>query len=235
MKKIIAGIVVILVLGATGYFVRKTDNFRLPVNPPVTKTFVPLSFIPGGVRSVEQFRAALAADKDLVAQFPDFDFSKARFERLGRPVCAFIAYRNGKDFRWTKGCKPLPADTLVITDGKTYIRARCGNKISFSPQAPTIDSDVDEAFDFPPTAGDVPPASPAPIFPTPISTPVTTIPSEPMPLPPCMNCAGYPVFVPIPVSTPVRMDAGDGYCGIAMCFGLLSLFLAQKKLDARKN
>lgn len=211
-----------------GFNIRKTNG---KPSPAIQLLFVPRSFIPGGVHTVEQFRAALAADKSLAAEFPGFDFSKAHFEWLGHPVCAYVAYRDGKDFRWTKRCKLLPADTLVLTDGTTYIRAKCGNKLAFSPQVPVIDSDVTEAIDTPGTDGDVPPVSGTPVpTPTPVSQPVQPVPpviSMPVPEPPCVDCGGIIVVPP-----PRRISADDGDSGclwiaVAALFGALVLVRAR--------
>lgn len=155
-------------------------------------------FIAGGVQSVSDFRVALDADAALRRQFPDFDFAHARFERLARPECVFVAYRSGNDFAWTHRCKILRAGELILTDGKYRIRARCGNALSFTPEAPLLPNDVDELGIEP---DPIPPptnliagiAAPTPISPgPPLPSPTPPPGVPPMPAPPtypvCLNC-----------------------------------------------
>lgn len=180
--------------------------------------FVPRSFIPGGFKTLPEFRAALA-DPMLRLAYGDFDFSHARFERLGHPECLFVAYRSGPKFAWTRRCKILKAGELILTDGKYRIRAKCGNLLSAQPEAPTFADGIDDDFVLD-TNTPMPPDAPTnltaqvPPPPSPISTP------EPPFAPPIITPPSVPV---VPVCTNCRHSVPEG--GSTITYVLIGLFV----------
>ena len=156
-------------------------------------------FILGGVHDVDQFRRELAADAALSAQFPNFAGDEAHFEVLKESECVYIAYRKGNSFAWTPHCKMLYAGELILTDGQYRIRAACGNKLSFAPQAPTIPSDD------PGNVPEVTPMTPEPVTPVTPTTPepVTPVTPEPGPSPvPPIGPPTPPIGPPSPPPMP---------------------------------
>jgi hypothetical protein len=96
------------------------------------------------VQFPEQLQTAVAGDQDLADHFKDFDFSKARFTVLDKDSCAYVSLRKDNKIRWTARCVTLHKGELILTDGRILIRARCGNRISYIPQAPIDPVPVDE-------------------------------------------------------------------------------------------
>jgi len=177
MKKTIAVIAAVLLLCvALRVALRHAEPLAQPrtVTTAVLPPEVYLGFVPGGVRTLQQFSAALYADKALAAQYQGFDFSKARFENTTQVECLHVAYRRGDKFAWTAKCKLLPKGTLILTDGRYRIRAACANMLTAAPQVPTIPSELE------PNALDVPdniPALPEPS--APVLSPTVVTPSTP--------------------------------------------------------
>jgi hypothetical protein len=54
-----------------------------------------------------------------------------------------MSYRVGDRVYWTKEKVTLPQGEALLTDGRSLIRARCGNCISDTPQGPTSDAEPD--------------------------------------------------------------------------------------------
>jgi hypothetical protein len=96
----------------------------------------PYSVIPGGVRSVQELRSAIAHDPLVAALFANFDLSRAYIARLARDREVYVSYRLGDHIYWTKKRLLLRAGETVITDGKHEARTRCGNRISETPVRP---------------------------------------------------------------------------------------------------
>jgi hypothetical protein len=111
------------------------------------------SVVPYGVQFPEQLQTALPGDQELADHFKDFDFSKARFTVLDKDTCAYVSLRKNNKIRWTAQCVMLHKGELILTDGRILIRARCGNRISYIPQAPIDPVPVDDLdrTDLPPT------------------------------------------------------------------------------------
>ncbi len=176
-------------------------TMQIPTSPQHPKVYPRpfYGFIYGGVHSVAQFRDVLAHDPALAAQFPGFDWSKARFETLKQSECAYIAYRRGNEFAWARKCRMIYAGELILTDGQFRIRAVCGNLISNMPMVPVIPMDTE------PVAIDVPPNTYAPVPDSVASAPVLDGPSVPPSL--------LPVGVPTSIGTPSP---------IGLCCGIVS-------------
>jgi hypothetical protein len=122
----------------------------------------PHSIIRGGAYSSVELKQALARDSVAAVHYAGFRTSDAHLDRLERPRLAYLSYRIGKSVRWTRRAVPLPAGEAVLTDGTHLARARCGNRISFTPQEPVgpeVDLDTPEAppaQDVVPDAGGLP-------------------------------------------------------------------------------
>jgi hypothetical protein len=218
----------------------KTDSGVPNPLPAISKVMATYSFISGGVHSVDQFRRSLQTDAALAAQFPDFDFGKAHFEVLGKDACAFVAYRVGNKFAWTRHCIKLTANEMVLTDGHYNLRAKCGNLISVTAEVPLLPQDVQDELDadeslpnpvsdevptvsvFPivPGAGispsPVPGPAPLPIFPSPVPGPAPfPIPPSPITGPGPSPIVPFPCVGCVPIEpTPVSVPDGDKYVGI---------------------
>ncbi len=97
----------------------------------------PYSVIPGGVRSVQELKLAILADRSIASHYSDFDFSKSQIIRLEAEKTAYVAYRVNNEIFWTKKKLKLRSGEELITDGVHYARLRCGNRISEDPHGET--------------------------------------------------------------------------------------------------
>jgi hypothetical protein len=89
----------------------------------------PYSVIPGGIRSVPEFREALLRDPVAAAHYAGFDISRSRVLELKAAKTAYVSYRIKDHVFWTSRRVRLLRGEAVITDGVHYGRARCGNRI----------------------------------------------------------------------------------------------------------
>ncbi len=61
---------------------------------------------------------------------------------------AYVSYRTPSGIYWTKNRVPLREGELVLTDGGSEVRGRCGNRISNTPEQPVAQNEPPaEAFD----------------------------------------------------------------------------------------
>jgi len=97
----------------------------------------PYSVIPGGVRSAQELKEAVAKDPVVAKHFGGFQRDRARLVALPAPKAVYVSYRIGSEVFWTKKKLTLAKGENVITDGLSSARARCGNRISETPQAKT--------------------------------------------------------------------------------------------------
>jgi PEP-CTERM motif-containing protein len=106
-------------------------------NPSPARVVYPNSVIRGGVRTPEEFKAALLKDGVVAAHFSDFNGPKSRIIELKTDKAAYVSYRINDKVYWTKKKVSLAKGERLLTDGTNYARARCGNRISEVSQAPT--------------------------------------------------------------------------------------------------
>lgn len=99
------------------------------------------SVIPGGVRQSSELTSALARDQYARAHFASFNASKAYVVHTKAPRLAHVSYRMGEKIYWTKKKVRLPAGEALLTDGKSFVRARCGNRISDTAQSNVSDKE----------------------------------------------------------------------------------------------
>ncbi len=164
-----------------------SPTFVLPQRP---RRVYPYSVIPGGVRSPQELREYASHDQMVASHYAGFKLATARMVRLKRGRLGYVSYRIGDKIFWTQRKLRLARGEQLITDGVHYARARCGNRVSATPQEPTWPLEPPpEAFerpglDYPP--GTLPPLIPPnpapPAFPN--STPPVSIPNAPFIIPP---------------------------------------------------
>ncbi len=104
----------------------------------------PYSVIPGGVRSGGELREIAARDYVVARHFANFDFNHARLVRTREARLVYMSYRKLDRIYWTKKKVHLRAGDLLLTDGKTTARARCGNQVSDAPQSETSPEEPSE-------------------------------------------------------------------------------------------
>jgi hypothetical protein len=89
-----------------------------------------LSVVPGGVYTLAELRTVIARDPIVAAHYRGMDVDAMRIETLTAGKSAYVSYRRGDQTYWTRNRVWLKAGETVLTDGKTTIRARCGNCVS---------------------------------------------------------------------------------------------------------
>jgi hypothetical protein len=218
--------------------------------PALSRPNYRYSLVPYGVQFPDRFQEVVAGDQDLAEHFKDFDFSRARFTVLDKDTCAYVSFRKDNKIRWTAQCVMLHKGELVLTDGRTLIRARCGNRISYIPQAPVDPIPVDDLdrTELPPS--DHPRATPD--FAFNIAPPLPPAgPSEGPPAAPPTTAGNYPPITSvIPVgavnhvsgvgccaaspSKPVAVPEADSVVMLLMCTLLLAAAIFLRKTCLRK-
>jgi hypothetical protein len=102
------------------------------------RVIYPYSVVPGGVKSVEELKNAIASDPVVSAHYATFDVSSARIIRLDRDRSMHVSYRLGGQVYWTKRVLKLDKGETLITDGVHTARTRCGNQISETVSEPAL-------------------------------------------------------------------------------------------------
>ncbi len=96
----------------------------------------PFSVIPGGVLDEHELAESMAKDTVVRAHYGDLQPERMWFTRTRQPISAYVSYRKGGDVHWTSHPVTIPANELVLTDGKHMVRARCGNRIEVKKPEP---------------------------------------------------------------------------------------------------
>jgi len=169
-----------------------TRSLKLQIPPQsfrAGRQVFPYSIIPGGVRSGKELEDSMVNDPVAAKHYAGINPQRLLVQRLKRDVDLFASYRVGNNVYWTTHALHVRAGELVLTDGVNLIRARCGNRlvrIPPLPEAPTSPVDppwiVFEAgtpslappLENPPLLAATLPGlspAPAPVPPTPSSTP----------------------------------------------------------------
>jgi len=106
-----------------------------------SRPIYPYSIIRGGAYSGAELRDAL--DRDPVAARHYFGFRRSLVHPAVSPFSepVFLSYRVGNAVYWTSRPVRLPAGETLLTDGENYARARCGNRVSPTPQTPVNDTE----------------------------------------------------------------------------------------------
>jgi len=150
------------------------------------------SLVPGGIHSLNDL-AWLRRDDPLLAEnYKSFDLSKARFIVLDHDVVAYVSYRQADRMYWESHPTVIEKRELVITDGSNFIRARCGNLISYIPGLPTSPDE--------PTDIDVP------AFPSSGEPPQVPGTNQPLPFVPVAEPAAPPTPSPAPGMSSAPMN-----------------------------
>ncbi len=97
----------------------------------------PYSVVPGGVRNAQELKEAISRDPVVAQHYAGFQRDRARVVELPAARAVYVSYRIGSGVFWTKKRTQLVKGEKVVTDGENYARARCGNRISETPQAKT--------------------------------------------------------------------------------------------------
>jgi hypothetical protein len=97
----------------------------------------PYSVVPGGVESASEVRAAMARDATVAAHYASIKVTALRPSRQVGDIRRYVSYRmNGKIY-WTSKPVTIRNGELLLTDGLTTLRGRCGNRLADARQSPT--------------------------------------------------------------------------------------------------
>lgn len=97
----------------------------------------PYSIIPGGAYSPAELRNADQEDPLVKEHYADFNMKRAEVVRLTDDRYQYVSYRLRKKIYWTKKKLRIPKGELLLTDGSSWARARCGNRLSEKPHKET--------------------------------------------------------------------------------------------------
>jgi hypothetical protein len=171
----------------------------------------PYSVIPGGVENAQELKNAVLHDPVVAGHYADFNLAKARIVRLDNNRAVYVSYRLGDRVYWTKKALKLFKGERLISDGVHQARARCGNRLSYTPAQPVSPLEPTPtamAAPLPPTlfAVNQPPVLPStPLPPPPGSSPPGTPPGGgiiPPPIVPIGGGGSHPKTPPVVTPEP---------------------------------
>jgi hypothetical protein len=110
--------------------------FEAAVNSRSLSPVYPYSVVPGGVHTLESLREAVHRDRVVAQHYSEVNLKTIRFIAAPEQSFAFVSYRIKDKVFWTKSRVRIPRGEMLVTDGSKWIRSRCGNRISETPQTP---------------------------------------------------------------------------------------------------
>ncbi len=117
---------------------KRKPNLVAVSQPPVRQSprkVFPFSVIRGGAFTDLELARARRTDPVIDAHYASFG-SHPVFKKTPRDLLMYVSYRQGKDVYWSQTRHLIPKGETVIADGSSLARARCGNRLSATPQAP---------------------------------------------------------------------------------------------------
>ena len=108
---------------------------------PAARPVYPFSIIRGGAYSATELKGALDRDDVAARHYRAFRQALVHTTAANFPAPVYISYRVGDEIYWTSRAVALPHGETLLTDGRNYARARCGNRISETPRTPVSDSE----------------------------------------------------------------------------------------------
>jgi hypothetical protein len=116
----------------------RADARRLALPKPGRPVY-PYSVIRGGAYSPGELIHALNADPVAARHYAGFRRSLVHTTDSRFANAVYLSYRVGDAVYWTSRAVRVPRGETLLTDGRNYARARCGNRISPTPQTPVSD------------------------------------------------------------------------------------------------
>jgi len=130
-------------LQATSSVSFNIPQFHLMAGSPSTgltrragRMLFPYSVVPGGVESPQELGNAMGNDSTVALHYAGFNEAGAQVVSLDKDLHAYVSYRIGQEIFWTKKQVTIHKGETLITDGNVEARARCGNRVSATPQLP---------------------------------------------------------------------------------------------------
>jgi len=129
-------------LAILGYKVgRRLQLEVLEIKPPqlafrAARQMFPFSVIPGGVLDTREVADSMSKDAVVREHYHDLQPERMWFTRVDKPMLAYVSYRKGSTVHWTTHPVTIPANELLLTDGKNLVRARCGNRLEIKKPQP---------------------------------------------------------------------------------------------------
>lgn len=99
------------------------------------------SVVSGGVHSLDDVERVVATDPVVREHYAGVSVARLKVVRTPARRSAYMSYRIGDRVYWTSKKIALAEGEAVLTDGKTTIRARCGNLVSDEAMAPTSEQE----------------------------------------------------------------------------------------------
>lgn len=152
----------------------------------------PYSVISGGAYSAAELANASTKDRVVAAHFADFDMKSVRTVTLAEDRYQYVSYRVNNQILWTNDRLRIPKGEVLLTDGRSYARTRCGNRLSNTPKGPTsAQQPPDRALSLPPFRPELLKKGEIQLPPAPVVGEITL----PMPLLP-FEMPAVPLFAP---------------------------------------
>lgn len=104
-----------------------------------TGKIYPFSVVPGGVYSSEELARSRRIDPVVAKHYAGFGDSVS-VQKTVQDTYMYVSYRKEDKVYWTKTKHRISRGEYVVTDGKSFARARCGNRLSPVPQEPVMDA-----------------------------------------------------------------------------------------------
>jgi hypothetical protein len=97
------------------------------------------SVVPGGVYSSEELARSRRLDGVVAKHYAGFG-SSITVQKTVRDMFLYVSYRKEDHVYWTRTKHKIPSGDYVLTDGTDFARARCGNRLSVTPQQPVMNA-----------------------------------------------------------------------------------------------
>jgi len=105
------------------------------------------SVVRAGVYSDAEARTAASTDTSVRAHYKPVNLGKLTPVVLQRPMDRYVSFRRNNRIYWTSRRLHIPKGELLLSDGESLVRARCGNRLADSPQQPIVPASVEEPTD----------------------------------------------------------------------------------------
>lgn len=104
--------------------------------PAAARRVYPYSIVPGGVLDRAELAAVIKRDKVAAAHYADFQVDKAVPVKVAKARAVYVSYRKDGQVYWTSKKVMLAEGEILLSDGTSEIRTRCGNRISETRRLP---------------------------------------------------------------------------------------------------